>query len=244
MHLILASESDAPAAWAFSKLRAAGLAIDLVTSLSLATAGRWSQRLGGSKDTWTLELADGRRFDSANVCGVLNRLVTAPAHLARRAVPEDREYAEAEWTAFCLGWLHGLPNVINTPAPQGLCGAWRHASEWAMLAAEAGLAFPEFRQSSEDPEHDGYGGAVSRSATTSGVIVLRDRCYGAQVRDEIAAGCKRLAALTGSDLLGVEHTGFDDDECRVVHVTPLPDLTLGGDALIHGLAEALRGRQA
>ena len=140
MHLVLCSQDDGPALWAYHEMRAAGLdSIDLVTTSALACARAWEHRLDEDGTRLAFELEDGRRFRSSEIEGVLNRLVSAPLEIVEHAVAADREYAVAESGAFYLGWLHGLRGVINRPTPQGLCGAWRHASEWAVLAAKAGL---------------------------------------------------------------------------------------------------------
>jgi len=237
VHLVLCSENDRPALWAYQKLREAGLApIELVTASSLDGARSWTQCLGEC-DELTFELDDGRSFSSLQIQGVLNRLVAAPEGIARRAVAEDREYAAAEAAAFYLGWLHGLRGVINTPTPQGLCGSWRHASEWAVLAARAGLEVPIFRQMSGEPPQFGFQSLAPAHATVHSLLVLRGNLYAAPVPGEIGAACRELAALAGTDLLGIDL--FESDRgLMFAHATPFPDLTLGGDALIDGLGRA------
>ncbi len=240
MHLVLCSESDRPALWAYHKFRAAGLdSIDLVTASSLACAKSWEHRLGQAGVQLKLELEDGRRFCSSKIQGVLNRLVSAPAGIVEHAVAEDREYAAAESTAFYLGWLYSLRGVINAPTPQGLCGSWRHACEWAVLAASAGLKVPTFRQSSIDPLDDGFHSLAPAQETVRNVIVLRDGLYAAAVPREIGSACRKLAALAGIDLLGVDLFESAESGLMFAHATPFPDLTLGGDRLIEGLARAL-----
>ena len=70
------------------------------------------------------------------------------------------------------------------------------------------------------------------------MIVLRDELYAAAVPREIGAACRRLAALAAIDLLGVDLFESADGGLMFAHATPFPDLTLGGDRLIEGLARA------
>jgi hypothetical protein len=86
---------------------------------------------------------------------VLNRLVSVPDEMLRPAHPQDRDYVTQELTAFFLSWLYSLPPpVLNRPAPHGLCGSWRHRSQWVWLAARAGLPTPSYRQTSFDPGNE------------------------------------------------------------------------------------------
>ena len=239
MHLVLCSESDRPALWAYHKFRAAGLdSIDLVTTSSLACAKSWEHRLGQDGAQLKLELEDGRRFCSSEIQGVLNRLISAPGGIVEHAVAEDREYAAAESTAFYLGWLYSLRNVINAPTPQGLCGSWRHASEWAVLAARAGLNAPIFRQTSNALLEDGFHSLAPAQKNLRHAIVLRGQLYAAAVPREVGLACLNLAVLAAIDLLGVDLFESEEGALTFAHATPFPDLTLGGDGLIEGLARA------
>lgn len=240
MHLVLCSESDRPALWAYHKLRAAvGESIQLVTASLLASAPSWEHRIGRAGVHLKVHLQDGRRLCSSEIQGVLNRLVSAPAGIIDHAVAEDREYAAAETTAFYLGWLHGLRGVLNAAAPQGLCGPWRHASEWALLAAKAGFDVPTFRQASIDPPDAGFHSFAPAGRTMHSVIVLRDELHAAAVPLDYGLACRKLAALSGIDLLGVDLFESTEGKLMFGHATPFPDLTLGGDPLIDGLARAL-----
>jgi len=231
---------DRPALWAYQKLRAAGMeTIDLVTSASLARAKSWELRLGQSGSQLELALDDGRRFRSLGIRGVLNRLVCAPDGIVQHAVAEDRDYAAAELMAFYLGWLSILRGVINAPTPQGLCGSWRHASEWCVLAARAGFAVPHFRQTSLESMADGFRSLAPTGTPMQSVIVLRDELYGATVPAHIGAACRRLAVLADIELLGVDLFESEEGDLTFAHATPFPDLTAGGDAFIGGLARAL-----
>jgi hypothetical protein len=214
-------------------------AIDLVTSAALARARSWEFRLGSAGSQVDVALDDGRRLRSADICGVLNRLVCAPDEIVRHVVAEDRDYAAAELMAFYLGWLRSLRGMINMPTPQGLCGSWRHASEWSVLAARAGLAVPVLRQSSRAPLADGFRSLAPAAAPMRNVIVLRNELHGAAVSGPVGAACRKLAVLSGIELLGIDLFESEEGALMFAHATPLPDLTAGGDALIDGLVRAL-----
>ena len=84
------------------------------------------------------QMADA--YTAAASAAILNRLIAPPETLVAQSVPGDREYAHQELTALYLSWLNAIPApVLNRPTPQGLAGRWRHASEWAVAADEAGL---------------------------------------------------------------------------------------------------------
>lgn len=237
----MCSESDQPALWAYHKLQAAGLVpIDLVTTGALAQAKSWEHRLNHTYVQLTVELDDGRRFYGSEIQGVLNRLLAVPPGIVKHAIAEDREYAAAELTAFYLGWLHSLQGVINAATPQGLCGAWRHPSEWAVLAARAGFKVPSFRQTSVDPPQAGLHSLARGPETVRHVIVLRHELYAAAVPREVGLACRTLARLAAIELLGIDLLESEDGGLMFVYATPFPDLTLGGDGLIEGLARAFR----
>jgi hypothetical protein len=56
---------------------------------------------------------------------------------------------------------------------------------------------------------------------------------------ELASSCTALAARTGTPLLGVTLAVEADGQPWFAGATPLPDLRLGGDPLLDGLARAL-----
>jgi hypothetical protein len=241
VYLVLCYEWDIPGLWAYRKLRNTGLApIELVTAPQLALAQTWEHCLGDEGISLKISLHDGRLFDSSDIRGVLNRLTSIPQDLIGHAVAEDREYASGELTAFYLSWLSSFRCVINRPTPQGLAGAWRHRSEWALLAARAGLDAPLYRQSSASRPEDGYGSFASSDDTVTNVIVLKDELFGAPVPRDVAEACGKLAASAESDLLGIDLLDSGNGKLAFAHATPVPDLTLGGDDLIKGLARTLQ----
>jgi hypothetical protein len=231
MWLVLCDRSDHAALWAHRGLEARGFQpLELVTADALAYALRWEHRVGAAGASVAVELADGRRIDGGRVRGVLNRLVAVPeGHLAL-VRDEDREYARQELHAFFVSWLACLPGrVVNRPTPQGLCGSWRHRSEWLALAAAAGLPAAPFRMDG----HAGGGGLVAPWRT---VLVVGGEALGVELPAAVRVGCVRLAELAGATVLGVE-LGPDG---RCTGATPLPDLRLGGERGLDLLAAALR----
>ncbi len=149
MYLVLCASEDRSARWAYEGLRKSGLQpVELITSDELAYGRWWEHRVGENTASLRLVLADGRIVSGGSTCGVLNRLLSAPKSLVNFAQKDDRDYAYQELTSFYLSWLQSLQGqVINRPEPQGFCGRWRHTSEWAILAQQAGLPAPPYRQS-------------------------------------------------------------------------------------------------
>jgi hypothetical protein len=241
VYLVLCYEWDIPGLWAYEKLRHIGLTpIELVTAWPLALAKTWEHCLGQKGASLKISLDDGRLLDSSHIRGVLNRLTSIPQDLISHAVAEDREYASSELTAFYLSWLSSFRCVINRPTPQGLAGAWRHRSEWALLAARAGLDAPPYRQSSASRPQDGYGSFASSEDTVTNVIVLKDELFGSPVPHQVAEACRKLATSAESDLLGIDFLDSGHGTLTFAHATPVPDLTFGGDDLIEALARTLQ----
>lgn len=197
-------------------------------------------RLGSAGAVGEVTLADGRQVASTSVRGVLNRLVQT-AWDPGRVRSEDREYAAQELAAFYMSWLRCLPGpVLNPPTPQGLSGYWRHESEWAVLAAQAGLRTP--------PLSMGHGHAPGRwlfpdeeaaDPTALSVVVVGDAVIGAAARPDVGNACRRLAHLSRTPLLGVDLLD-DAHGSTFLHATPHPDLDVWGDDLLVALAGALR----
>jgi len=237
MHLVLCTSSDYAARWAFRELLAFGLdSLELVTSEMLALSTGWEHSLGAEGVTTQFDLPDGRRVVSSEVRGVLNRLLGPPEMLVAQAVESDREYAQQELTALYLSWLYAIQApVINRPTPQGLAGRWRHASEWAQAAHRAGLAVDTYRQSASDAPNKGYASFAPANIATETMIVLGGEAFGANVPGEVRESCRRLASLAETPLLGIDLYVEPDGGWRFASATPIPDLHIGGTALVSRL---------
>jgi hypothetical protein len=234
--LVLCERGDHDAEWVFRGLSRRGFdALELVTADDLLGARRWDHRLGAHEPSIEIELSDGRLIDGASVHGVVNRLVAiAPRDVARGA-HADREYASQELYAFFLSWLAGLPGrIMNSPSPQGLCGAWLDRSEWLLLAARAGLPTPVFRSAARRLPRRPPGGARRR------VIVVGRRALGPPAPAAVVAGCGRLARLSRTAILGVDFRVSAEDQWSFASATPLPALRSGGERLLDLVAAALR----
>lgn len=238
MWLLLCTSDDHPALWAAERLRARGLSpLVIVTPELLHFSFKWQHRLGNDDPpSVQFTLADGRVIRSSGIRGVLNRIAALSPHLVSRLVPADQSYALQEWTALHISWLSALEvPVLNRPVMQGLCGAWRHESEWTWLAARAGLSAMPFRQ-------DGSPGvAPARLAScrkTRPVFVVDDRVVGVGLSAATAAACASMGRLSSTRLLGIELDAADD---TFVSASPRPDLRLGGEPLITALCEVLTG---
>jgi hypothetical protein len=234
MWLVLCQPDDHAALWAYAGLKARGLApLHLVCPQALACATRIVHRIDESGARFELSLADGVRLTSGDVHGVLNRMSHLPtAHLGP-VESDDSRYAAAELAALTLSWLACIsPVTVNRPSARGLPGAWRPAAQWAALASAAGLpvsAVPLFSP-----------GIHPRPAVPNqSVIVVASTVHGAAAPDAIARSCTRLAEAAGLDLLGI---GFHVDATgtwRFAYADPMPDLRLGGEALVDRLHDHL-----
>ena len=236
MWLLLCNSDDRSALWAGSRLRARGLEpLTVLTPELLHYSFRWEHRVrsdGCSSVSFTL--ADGREIDGTAIRGVLNRIPFVPAHLLQHLAGGDRLYATQEWTALHMSWLSSLDRpVLNLPVIEGLCGAWRHPSEWVWLAGQAGLDAGTYEQ--VVPAAGAIAPAAAPPVRT--IIAIDGRGIGAHVAEEVADACGRLGVLSRTRVLGV----VLDARGIFIGASPLPDLRDGGDAVIEALATALRG---
>jgi hypothetical protein len=251
--LVLSAPTDESALWACQALKAGGLTpLEHVTPGRLGQGLRWEQRLGVDGAGVDIQLSDGLTITGDTVRGVLNRLVSVPFETLRHAHPADRDYAAQELTAFFVSWLYCLPcPVLNRPTPQGLSGAWRHLSEWIWMAARAGLPTPPYRHGSRDPLADDRDPLAHddiqhwRRANFPApvhmrtVFVLEGEVVGDPVATTLGGACRELAALAGAELLEIDLVLDSGRAWTFAGATVLPDLRLGGDALLDVLAAAL-----
>jgi hypothetical protein len=244
--LVVVAEGDESGKWAAERLVSAGLVPLVVLTDAELVGATWEHRVGNDGAVSRLTLGDGRVVESGEISGTLNRLqVAPPSPLAA----EDREYGFHEISALLMSWLASLPGpVLNPPDTRGLAGAWRPPAEWAALAAEAGLrAAPVTVDSDRDwlTDASGWRSWPPNAPVAEDVIVVGEAVFAAEPLDEATiGGCRRLAALARTPLLGLV---FACATCggspEVVGATPLPDLRAGGDEVIEALAVALRGER-
>ncbi|MEU6239197.1 hypothetical protein ABZ885_40265, partial [Kitasatospora sp. NPDC047058] len=150
MWLVLCDPGDRAALWAHEGLRKRGLEpLELLSPQALLGSTRTAHRVGRHGADFEICLPDGRVLASRDVSGVLNRVAAAPFGILPFARHADALYAREELDALLLSLLTCLaPVSVNRPCATGLCGAWRSAAEWTVLAARAGLPVPPARISS------------------------------------------------------------------------------------------------
>ncbi len=238
MWLIACNPGDVAALWAARRLAERGLApLEVVSAEALAYSLRVEHRLGAGPPSVRLELADGRRVASDEVRGFLNRLTYPPMDHLGVAPEAERDYAIQEVSAFFLSWLTGMPGpVLNRPVPFGLAGPNLDPLQWLALAARAGLPTPARRATSRRQHGAEPAGWV---APASSVVVACGALYGTPLPATTAESCLRLAGLSGTDILGVELRRDAGGQLEFAAAQPLPDLRIGGEPLIDGLAAAL-----
>lgn len=237
MTLILCEVGDVGAAWAAERFRQRGLPAAILTGPMLGAATRWEHRLEARSASVSITLADGRILSSDSPSPVLNRLNYIDLAGLHAAAGADYGYAVQEVYAFYLSWLNAWPaTVINRPKPQGLAGPHRHASVWATLGARAGLNTLPWKQGSDDPPELGW----NRPPPEATIYVVADRIVlSPALPPALAEPCRRLAALAGTELIGVEFGRDSDGRWRMTGASPTPDLIAGGEPLVEALIEAL-----
>ncbi|MFJ2578090.1 hypothetical protein [Kitasatospora aureofaciens] len=251
MWLVLCDPGDQAALWAYAGLRERGLdPLELLSPHTLISSTRSAHRIDQLGARFEIGLPDGRVLASRDIDGVLNRVAFAPVGPLPFATQADALYAREELSALLLSLLTCIaPVSVNRPCANGLCGAWRSAAEWTVLAARAGLPVPPARLSSRPGVEPG------RAADGSGrVLVLGEHVFGEHVSHDgesrdLAKACGQLARLAGTDLLGIDLLGIDlhrNGGHRVAFggANPLPDLRLGGDAFLDRLLDHLTGLSA
>jgi hypothetical protein len=244
MWLIACNPGDAAALWAARRLADHGLEpLEVVSAEALAYAPSIEHRLGNGAPSVRIELADGRRVASEEFSGMLNRLTHPPMDHLGVAQQQEREYAMQEVPALFLSWLAAMPGpVLNRPVPFGLAGPNLDQLQWLALAARAGLRTPTHRATSR--RRNGAGPA-SGPAPGGEVVVACGALYGAPLPVPTAESCLRLAELSGTDILGIGLRRDTSGRLEFAAARPLPDLRIGGEPLIDGLATALvRGAEA
>lgn len=244
MWLVLCPSTDIAALWAYEGLKYRGLTpLELVCAEELACSLHWDHQVSASDIRVNVTLADGRTIKHDAVRGVLNRLAYLPQEHLALGESADRDYAQQELTAFYMSWLYAMPRpMLNVPTAQGLCGAWRHISEWVWLAGKAGLPTRSYRQSSFGRSDEGQvrGNLASAQAPANTIIVVDGHIVGASPPAHITDGCRQLAELSGTGLLGIEFTTDGTSPWTFSGATPLPDLRLGGERLLDVMASVFQ----
>ncbi|MGW2746592.1 hypothetical protein [Streptomyces sp. NPDC001450] len=234
MWLVLCAPDDHAALWAYMGLRTRGLQpLELVTSEALILAPRCAHYVEEGRAAFDITLPDGRTLRSEDVKGVLNRLPEVPAGLASAdGSSADAHYALTEIGALLLSWLACVaPVAVNRPSARGLSGAWRSPAEWTVLASRAGLPVTPLS----------LPGGADRSAVSAPprtVIVFREHVFASEGVAELADGCRRLALLADTALLGIEFrlaSGTGPPKALFAGATPRPDLRAGGPRLLDRL---------
>ena len=115
MKLILCSDGDTSAAWAYTNLISLGCEdLELVTSGDLAHATQWSHRVKSDGSSVDIHLRDGRRISLESLDGVINRLNWPSRALIGQATEEDQDYAWAESFAFISAGFIRYPESYLT----------------------------------------------------------------------------------------------------------------------------------
>jgi hypothetical protein len=247
LYLVICNSYDKAAIWAYEGLKAQGLCpIELIDADSLVCSPHVEHRIKNDKVNTKIELPDGRQIDSEQTQGVLNRLQSIPTSNLK-ASKADNEYAFQELNAFFISWLYSLPPpVLNPATPEGFSGRLRHISSWILIANSAGLTTPKFELKSTDADKTSYywmGRLVPPETKVTTVFVVDSAVVGDHVPPEVAEGCRRLAELAETPLLGINFSENPDSPWMFAGASASPNLTLGGEALLQELSRALQKRR-
>ena len=249
MWLVIASLHDEATLWAYRGLAARRSGVELVTTETLGLALRWRHFVDTAGSRIAFELADGRKIDSSGIDGVAPRAVLSRMHtFPTDHLPpsEDAEYARTELFAFYLSWLHGLGcPVLDRATPQGLCGRWRHLTEWLWLAGRAGLPTPDYRWTSEDSAApppariEMPGRTVVRAYLIGETVLLPPEVEAVlgPLPEAIREGCVRLGRAASHQLLGIDL--LPEIGWAFAGADPYPDFRPVGEPALDALELAL-----
>jgi hypothetical protein len=225
--------------------------VELVTSEVLSSALLWEHRLGSEGLASAIRLADGRTLRSSEIRGALNRLGSPIVPHLARASPADREYAAQEFGALLLSWIHSIPGpVMNRATHRGLGGPWLRPVEWMRLASDAGLDTVPLSMAGGGPvgparQTLAQGSGRLRRANLRSVVLAAGKVFGdGPVPGAVEEGLGELGRRSGASILGATFLGARGEGWELASVTPVPDLRLGGSALLEALASALEGTAA
>jgi hypothetical protein len=247
MWLILCESSDLSAIWLYKNLSARGIKpIELITSEELSYSLAWEHRIDCyDEPIISIKLADGRKIQSSDVCGTVNRIHFPHQEHFAKAKPEERSYAISELNAFFLSWLYALPGfVINKPTANGLFGHWRHISEWVLLASQAGLPTIRYRQSSNVDDINANSKINFPAGIATKTIIILEGCVSVDTPpvppERIVSGCVNLAKISYTSLLGIDFILLPDKRWLFAGATPIPNLYLGGNKLLDAFENLMK----
>jgi hypothetical protein len=239
MWLVLANSGDDSAKWAYHGLCARGLSPCYYVDETVLSTARIAHRLGRTETHVLIEFADGRRFETGSISGVLNRMAWLNVRCRGELTTDDRAYALQEQTALFTSWLYSLPvPVINRPAPFELAGPGKTELEWRWLAHSAGLGvLPQrcFISSALDRVPS----VVPNDDLTAVFVIAQRAVCVSQLPSEIERACVRLSELTACSMLRVDLIR-EEGAWRFASASGRPSLVEGGDSLLSALAEVLR----
>jgi hypothetical protein len=155
-------------------------------------------------------VAQGVVRQVADLRGVLvRRPAIAPEELGW-VHSRDCVYVAAEVNAFLVAWLASLPcRVLNRPTATSLSGPAWSPLHWELAAARSGVGWAMTAA-----------GARTCDVVVCDVVVCLPAVYGAKTSWQEDAA-RRLAEISGADLLGIRFAGDD-----AVAVTRQPSLAL------------------
>lgn len=243
MWLVICDAADEAGIWAYAGLKKRGLEpLELVLPEEITFAAKYVHRLSTDQTEFTVILRDGRRINSSQLKGVLNRLYRLPSEFIDRVNHRDRDYVLEELHAFFMSGIFCLPcPVFNPPSAVALEGEWRDLSEWLWLAGQSGLVCPAYRLSSRES-----GGIVDNLMATASVASVRtvfvvdNEVIAPGAPLELVESCRLFASLARLPLVGINFVVALDGTWVCHGASPLPDLRAGGSALIDALARSFK----
>jgi hypothetical protein len=114
-----------------------------------------------------------------------------------------------------------------------------------LMASKAGLPTSDFKQSSHNYVVErSFEGRVNQNYTPVNLVFVIDgHVIGSQAPPHICEGCRSLAKLVHTELLGIEFAEGEAGPWTFIGATIFPDLRLGGQELVDVLESVLKGDQ-
>jgi hypothetical protein len=207
--------------------RGGASSVALVWAEELLLGSRFTHRLDGNGAVTEIELASGRRLDSADLDGVVCRLQQVPVPQFRGAPEVDRRYAAIEAHALAISWLASLEcPVLNPVTSRGLCGPAVEAPELFSLAASCGLRGRRFRFAGASSPH-----WLEPLAEPREVLVVGERVID-PLGEADESACAELARRLDCPVLGVLLARSAEGEQMFCGIELLPPLGPEGAAAV------------
>jgi hypothetical protein len=177
----------------------------MCTCEDLSTQG-WRHYLASPSGLSTAVIG-GQEVHYNDIDGVLTRRPCIFEQELLHVTNPDKPYVAAEMNAFLVSWLSGLTcPVINRPTAMSLSGPnWRH-EQWVQAAAVLGIPVSPVKRCWALTDNERKSTTTYSHKEIKNVTVVGELYFG-DVEEAIGEQAKKLAHVSGTELLEVQFSG-------------------------------------